>query len=111
MCGVSDFEVGRSYTVRLAPWEVPDGSDTMPAAIVTFTVLPALALGEALASDLGTQRYGLASPSEVEAREEFLRVRWPDGRVRLLHPQAIEAISAEHDELPSTAANHGISRW
>lgn len=96
MCSVGDFEVGMSYTVRLAPWDVPNGSATMPAAIVTFTVLPALVLGEALASDLGTQLYELASPSEVKAREEFLRVRWPDGRIRFLHPRTIEAISSQH---------------
>lgn len=91
MFTVSDFEVGQTYVVKTTDWEVPDGSGIVPGKTVTVTVLPAQELGEATSFD-GECRC-LASRLEVESRKAFLRVRRPDGKVHLLHPENIDSFS------------------
>lgn len=59
---------------------------------MTIKVLPSQEYGEALAFD-GVDKV-VASPQEVEARKEFLRVINTDGGTHLLHPETIESACA-----------------
>lgn len=88
---VADFKIGRTYIVTTKAWETPEGT-VVPGKTMTIKVLPAQEYAEAVAFD-GVDRV-VASPQEVEARKEFLRVKHPDGRTRLLHPETIESACA-----------------